>query len=93
MRVCHDLESALRLADQQATIDAAEEIMVIGGGEIFVQAMPCASRIYLTEVDVEVQGNAYFPELEAADWQEVQRVAGQPAEGQPNYDFVHYVRR
>ncbi|MGL6251642.1 MAG: dihydrofolate reductase, partial [Billgrantia desiderata] len=56
VRVCHDLESALFLADQQATIDASEEIMVMGGGEIYAQALPHASRIYLTEVDVEVEG-------------------------------------
>lgn len=93
VRVCHDLASALRLADQQATIDAAEEIMVMGGAEIYRQAMPYASRLYLTEVDIEVKGDAHFPERDAADWQEMQRVAGKPAEGQPNYDFVSYVRR
>ncbi len=93
VRVCHDLESALRLADQQATIDAAEEIMVMGGAEIYRQALPYASRLYLTEVDVEVEGNAHFPELDSAKWQEVQRVAGEPAEGQPDYDFVYYRRR
>ncbi|MBS9404284.1 dihydrofolate reductase [Halomonas sp. TRM85114] len=93
VRVCHDLDSALRLADQQATIDAAEEIMVMGGAEIYRQALPYASRLYLTEVDIEVEGNAHFPALDMAEWQEVQRVAGEPAEGQPNYDFVYYLRR
>lgn len=93
VRVCHDLESALRLADHQATIDAAEEIMVMGGAEIYRQALPYASRLYLTEVDIEVEGNAHFPALDTAEWQELQRVAGEPAEGQPNYDFVYYIRR
>lgn len=93
VRVCHDLASALRLADQQATIDAAEEIMVMGGAEIYRQALPCASCLYLTEVDIEAQGSAHFPELDTAEWREVQRVPGEPAEGQPNYDFVYYLRR
>jgi len=93
VRVCHDLESALRLADQQATIEASEEIMVMGGGEIYAQALPHASRIYLTEVDIEVEGDARFPELDASEWEEVQRVPGSPAEGQPSYSFVEYRRR
>lgn len=93
VRVCHDLDSALRLADQQATIDAAEEIMVMGGAEVYAQALPYASRAYLTEVDVEVAGDAHFPALDMTEWQEMQRVAGEPAEGQPNYDFVYYLRR
>ncbi|MBA2779168.1 dihydrofolate reductase [Billgrantia kenyensis] len=93
VRVCHDLESALLLADQQATIDASEEIMVMGGGEIYAQALRHASRIYLTEVDVDVDGDARFPELDESEWQEVQRVPGSPAEGQPAYSFVEYRRR
>lgn len=93
VRVCHDLESALFLADQQATIDACEEIMVMGGGEIYAQALGYASRIYLTEVEIEVEGDARFPALDGSEWQEVQRVPGSPAEGQPAYSFVEYQRR
>lgn len=93
VRVCHDLPSALVLADQQAIIDGVEEIMVMGGGEIYAQALPHASRLYLTEVDVEVEGDARFPEIDSAEWEEVQRVPGSPAEGQPAYDFVEYRRR
>ncbi|MCL7940121.1 dihydrofolate reductase [Halomonas sp. ATCH28] len=92
VRVCHDLTSALRLADQQATIDGVEEIMVMGGAEIYAQALPFASRLYLTEVDIEVEGDARFPALDMAEWEEVQRVPGEPAEGQPAYHFVQYQR-
>ncbi|MGM0537387.1 MAG: dihydrofolate reductase [Pseudomonadota bacterium] len=92
VRVCHDLESALRLADQQATIDGVEEIMVMGGAQIYAQALPFASRLYLTEVDIEVAGDACFPELDMSEWEEVQRVPGKAAEGQPAYQFVQYHR-
>ncbi|WP_438766530.1 dihydrofolate reductase [Kushneria sp. TE3] len=91
VRVCHDLESALALADDQAMIEGVEEIMVIGGGEIYQQMLSCASRLYLTEIDVEVEGDTLFPELDET-WQEMERVAGSPAEGQPGYDFVRYER-
>lgn len=92
VRICHELPAALALADQQATIEAAEEIMVMGGGEIYRQALPHAQRLYITEVDIDVDGDAVFPELSMQEWQEVQRVAGNPAEGQPQYDFVVYER-
>ena len=55
----------------------------MGGGEIYRQALPFAQRLYITEVDIEVEGDAYFPAFSTEEWQEVQRVAGQPAEGQP----------
>lgn len=93
VRVCLDLEPALRLADRQATIDAAEEIMVMGGAQIYAQALPLASRLYLTEVDVDVEGDAFFPQVDEAEWQEVRRVPGEPQAGQPSYDFVTYRRR
>ena len=92
IRVCHDLPAALALADQQATIDGVEEIMVMGGAQIYAQALPYASRLYLTEVDIAVAGDAHFPALDPADWQAVQRVPGEPAEGQPAYEFVQYQR-
>ncbi|GAA0561795.1 dihydrofolate reductase [Halomonas salifodinae] len=93
VRVCHDLASALELAEQQALLEGAEEIMVMGGGEIYRQALPFASRLYLTEVDLTLEGDARFPELPMAAWEEVQRVAGTPVEGQPSYHFVAYRRR
>lgn len=53
-----------------AAADAAE-IMIIGGGDIYRQFLPRAHRIYLTRVDVELEGDAHFPSLDAADWQEL----------------------
>ncbi|WP_413615168.1 dihydrofolate reductase [Halomonas cupida] len=93
VRVCHDLVSAIEMADQHATVDAADEIMVMGGAQIYAQALPVAQRLYLTEVDIELEGDAFFPELDLSQWQEVDSVAGTPADGQPNYRFVRYERR
>ena len=47
----------------------AEEIMVIGGGEIYRAFLPRASRIHLTRVEAEIDGDAYFPALDDT-WQE-----------------------
>lgn len=92
IRVCHALGEALVLADQQALIDDADEIMVMGGGEVYTQALPVATRLYLTEVAIEVEGDAYFPEIDRHQWREVERLPGVPQPGQPDYAFVQYRR-
>ncbi len=93
VEVCHDLEDALALADQRAQESGAEEIMVIGGAQIYTQALSLAQRLYLTEIALELDGDACFPAVDAAAWQEVERVPGTPVDGQPDYAFVTYRRR
>ncbi len=55
----HSLEQALDL------VVGIDEVMVIGGGELYRQALPLANRLYITEIDVEVTGDAYFPDYAA----------------------------
>lgn len=59
-----------------ASMPEGEEAFVIGGGEIFRQALPIADRIYLTRVEADVEGDAFFPPLEADKWRETSRVDG-----------------
>ena len=56
----------------QAAGDTAE-LMVIGGAELYAQALPLAQRIYLTEVHAQVPGDARFPEFAADEWREIER--------------------
>ena len=72
--VVRDLASALRAAETFTRISGEEDVMVIGGAEIYAQALPAADRIFLTEVHAEPEGDAFFPELEWGRWREVQRV-------------------
>jgi dihydrofolate reductase len=65
--VVPDAESALRLCQSE------KEIAVIGGGEIYVMFWPLAGRLYLTEVDIEVDGDTRFPPVKADEWREVER--------------------
>jgi dihydrofolate reductase len=56
-----------------AAIEAAgdaEEIMIIGGSHIYEAFLPRADRIYLTRVQAEVEGDAFFPELMPSEWRE-----------------------
>ncbi|WP_263080754.1 dihydrofolate reductase [Endozoicomonas sp. Mp262] len=72
-RVVHSLEDALSLAEDIAMIDGVQELMVIGGGEIYRQALPKAGRLYLTKVYQSFEGDAFFPEIDQGQWQEVAR--------------------
>ncbi len=51
----------------------AEEIMIIGGGQVYELFMPKASRLYVTRVHATVDGDAYFPAIDEATWQLVDR--------------------
>lgn len=47
-----------------------EEVMIIGGRAVYIEAIPICTRIYLTEVDAELEGDVYFPVLAADAWHE-----------------------
>jgi dihydrofolate reductase len=49
------------------------EVAVIGGGEVYRLFWPMVDRLYLTEVDLEVEGDTHFPALDPAEWREVAR--------------------
>ena len=53
------------------------EVMVIGGAEIYRSALPLADKVYLTEIDLEVDGDAWFPELPANQWRLASSVEGE----------------
>ena len=59
------------LRDAIASSSGDEEIFVIGGAELFREALPLADRMYLTTVDIEVPGDTYMPEFDARRWREV----------------------
>ena len=74
--VAHSVEEALGMA-----FDGEEqEVFIIGGGEIYRETADLWDRIYLTEVDVAVEGDVFFPETDPAAWEEVWREAHQPDE-------------
>lgn len=85
--VVNSVEAAVRSAD------GADEVMIIGGEQIYRAALPQADRLYVTEVGLEVAGDAWFPEIDPAHWHEVGREP-HVAEGDlPGYAFVRYERR
>jgi len=64
--VAHSLDDAVRLAGDDS------ETFIIGGGEIFQQALPRAQRMYVTWVEADVAGETRFPDWDPASWQLIQ---------------------
>lgn len=87
-------------AEMVVSLDAAldmvadtAEAMVIGGGEIYAQALPRAARLYLTRVHQHVEGDVYFPDIEPTVWHET-ACEDHPAEGgSPAFSFITLERR
>jgi len=64
VQVAHDLSAAISLAEKENF----KEIAIIGGGEIYKQAMPLAHIIYLTRVHTTIEGDTFFPSIDPLQW-------------------------
>lgn len=85
--VVHSIDDALTVAT------SAEEVMVIGGASFYEQMLPQAQRLYLTFVEADVEGDAWFPEFSLSEWNERKRVDNVADEKNPYaYSFVIYER-
>ena len=78
IKLARDLDQALIIAEGVALIDGVKEIMIIGGAQLYSQALPVCQRIYLTEVHADVEGDSFFrlPAMDdhhQAEWHEVRR--------------------
>lgn len=62
--VVHDLDAAIAEGKRLAAEAGVEEVMVIGGGQIYAAALPLADRVYLTEIAASPAGDTFFPEFD-----------------------------
>jgi dihydrofolate reductase len=86
--------TSLAQALEQAHSLTSSEIFVIGGGQIYKQALPLAHKLYITEVKARFEGDTVFPEIDKNIWQENSRVKHFSDEkNNYNYDFVTYLRQ
>jgi dihydrofolate reductase len=72
IQVVSTLDEAISLAESQGLIDGVDEVMVIGGAQIYELALPLADRLYLTTVHAEPQGDVFFPSVDLSGWQVVE---------------------
>lgn len=87
VRVVHSVDEALARF-------GGDDLYVIGGATVFRQFLPLAERMHLTHIEIDVDGDAVFPPIDAAVWAVVAREKG-PKDAQNPYDywFVEYRRR
>ncbi len=87
--IINSLSDALHIAKSN---DEAEAF-IIGGGEIYREALGLADKVYLTEINSEFDGQTTFPELDDREWKEVSRLH-HPTDDrhQFDFDFVVYER-
>ncbi len=91
--VTTSLAAALEIAHGDALRRNTDAIMVIGGGDIYAQAMPLATRLEITHVHARPDGEAIFPPIDPAVWREIARREGPPGPGdEAGFTRVTYVR-
>ncbi|MBC6995621.1 dihydrofolate reductase [Neolewinella lacunae] len=89
--VVHSLREALA----HPAVTEAPETFIVGGEEIYRQSLDLVSTVYLTIVDADIEdGDAFFPKLDPADWEEVWSEGHQPdAKNELAYRFSRWERR
>ena len=87
--VADSIDNAISLATRQP---GGEDAFVIGGAEIYRLTLPLATRMHLTEIDAEIEGDTYFPAFSRNHWTETLTEPG-GAQGDLRYRFVSYERR
>ena len=87
VEVFADLPSVLTELNQET------EIMIIGGAIVYQEALALAQHLYLTQIDLEVHGDAFFPRWEEAEWSLIKEQKCLPDPKNPYaYRFQHWVR-
>lgn len=82
-----DLETAIFEAGQEFP---GQEIVIIGGASVYAQALPFVHKMYLTLIELDVHGDATFPEFRAEEWTETER---EEHEGPPAFTFLTLERK
>ena len=99
IEVVNSLEEALRLASLEQGKEFEEnqdevEVFIIGGGEIYKQAIEKANKLYITEVHQDFEGDTLFPTIDENIWQEIKRENHEPDEKNLiSYSFVEYIKK
>jgi dihydrofolate reductase len=84
--IAHSLAEAVTLCQND------DEAFLIGGAELYQDGLKFADKLYITEVDLSVEGDAYFPEFDLNLWLETSREALTSAQGLP-FSYVTYTRK
>jgi len=86
--VAHSIEEALKILEHE------KEIMIAGGASVYKQFLHLAHKMYLTLIDADFDGDAYFPEFNWEDWEVIERIENQSDKENPyKYTFLTLQRK
>jgi dihydrofolate reductase len=91
-QVVSGLDEALTRAVSQAELDGVDEVMVIGGEELYRQTLASADRLYLTRVELKPDGDAWFPDFDESIWRLAEERAVPAGEGYPAHRYQVFDR-
>jgi dihydrofolate reductase len=92
--ICHTLDEAVEIGRRTALALGVEDVMIAGGADIYRQIMPQTDAIFATEVDLEPEGDAFFPSVEPLRFREIRREAHAAGpDDEAAFSFVDYLRR
>ncbi|SUI79964.1 type 3 dihydrofolate reductase [Shewanella morhuae] len=69
-----------------------EELVIIGGGQLYAELLPDADTLYLTHINLDVEGDTFFPKWDDGSWYETESLQGKSAEGL-EYRFINLSKR
>lgn len=83
--VVHSLPAAIATAGSMA---GGDEVFVIGGAELYAQALAIADRLQLTEIDADFEGDACFPDWDRSRWRETARDMRRAPDNNTSWDYA-----
>lgn len=84
--IAHSLAEAVTLCQND------DEAFLIGGAELYLDGLKLANKLYITDVDLYVEGDAFFPEFDFKQWQETSREAHTSTQGLV-FSYITYIRK
>ena len=88
--IAHSVDEALQTAKKKGT----GEVMVAGGASVYRQFLPLTNKMYLTLINKDFEGDAYFPEFDEKDWEETERIENKPdKDNHYQYNFITLERK
>lgn len=93
-KIAHSLQEALLLAEDSPLGKRTKEVMICGGASIYKQYLPRADRMYLTTIEGDFEGDAFFPEFNIEEWEEKERISYEADKNNPyRYSFLTLERK
>lgn len=90
----NSIDEAFRLGAQNAQSKSLDQVMLIGGADLYAQSLARCTRLYLTEVHAQIDGDAFFPHINRSQWTELSREHHAADEKNPHdYSFVMLQRK